>query len=75
MSVYSNLASVGALVNLRILDSQGCAVQSIPAEIGECRQLTHLNLAKNLITSFGIPYSFSDLEKLTSLNLRYALIH
>jgi Leucine-rich repeat (LRR) protein len=63
------LAAIGTLVNLKVLDSQGCGITNIPEEMGDCKHLTSLNLAKNMITSYGIPYTFGDLELLTSLNL------
>ena len=59
--------SLSGLDNLKSLDLDGCAISSLPEEIGTLRSLRELNLSGNPLKA--LPDSIGQLSQLETLNL------
>nr|KAJ3422434.1 hypothetical protein HK105_008079 [Polyrhizophydium stewartii] len=62
-------AAIGSLASLRSLESQGCSIRLLADDIGNLRSIVRIDLRKNQLTSFAIPYSIVELKMLSQLYL------
>ncbi|KAH9267020.1 hypothetical protein BASA83_010218 [Batrachochytrium salamandrivorans] len=63
--------SIGLLSSLKNLDSQGCSIRILADNIGQLHDLIRLDLRRNQLSSFAIPYTITEWKSITHLYLGY----